>query len=200
MADLRSKLHNVRQEGIFEMEAFEYDAAQDAFKCPAGEKLTRHHFHHQRGYYEYRTAPGICSGCVLAPQCTRAKYGRTLNRYPEQALLDKARKQSHGAAAKRDRKRRQWLQERNFGEAAVEHGFKRARWRGLGRQQIQDWLIAAIQNLKIYLRRREGGKCGGKWRNFSTAERVGALGAGVIRLFARYRSSFRLTPSLSACI
>ncbi len=52
-----------------------------------------------------------------------------------------------------DRKRRQWFQERNFGEAAVMHGVKRARWRGLEKQSIQDLLIATIQNLKILGRR-----------------------------------------------
>jgi hypothetical protein len=31
----------------------------------------------------------------------------------------------------------------------VQHGFKRARWRGFWRQSIQDYLIAAIQNLRI---------------------------------------------------
>ena len=30
----------------------------------------------------------------------------------------------------------------------MQHGFKRARWRGLWRQGIQDYLIAAIQNLR----------------------------------------------------
>ena len=43
----------------------------------------------------------------------------------------------YSPAARSDRKRRQWFQERNFGEASVEHGFKRARWRGLWRQSIQ---------------------------------------------------------------
>ena len=78
--------------------------------------------------------------------------GRTLKRYAGQELRDRARRQSHGPAARRDRSKRPWFQGRSFGEAAVEHGFKRARWRGLWRQQIQDLLIAAIQNLKIYLR------------------------------------------------
>ncbi|HEY5743182.1 MAG TPA: hypothetical protein VIS99_11635, partial [Terrimicrobiaceae bacterium] len=55
--------------------------------------------------------------------------------------------------ARSDRQRRQWFQERNFGEAAVLHGFKRARWRGLWKQSIQDYLIAAIQNFKIIARR-----------------------------------------------
>jgi transposase len=153
MGDLRSRLHNVRQEGIYPAEVFSYDALSDTFTCPAGQALRRHHFHAGRGYYEYRTAAGVCARCALASHCTRSKAGRTLKRYEGQEFLDRARRQSHGPAAQRDRRRRQWFQERNFGEAAVQHGFKRARWRGLWRQQIQDLLIAAIQNLKIYLRR-----------------------------------------------
>ena len=72
---------------------------------------------------------------------------------PDQELLDRARKQSNGASAVRDRKRRQCFQERNFAEAATEHGFKRARWRGLVKQTIQDQIIAALQNLNILIRK-----------------------------------------------
>ena len=42
--------------------------------------------------------------------------------------------------------------EGSFAQAANAHHFKRARWRGLGRQQIQDWLIAAAQNLRLLVR------------------------------------------------
>jgi transposase len=161
VSDLRSRQNNVRQEGIYGAERFSYQAAEDIFTCPAGQSLTRHHYHAGRGYYEYRTAAGVCARCPLQKECTRAKAGRTLKRYEGQELLDRARRQSHGPAARRDRQRRQWLQERNFAEATVEHGFKRARWRGLWRQQIQDLLIAAIQNLKIYLRRTGVGRKGG---------------------------------------
>ena len=38
--------------------------------------------------------------------------------------------------------------ERSFADAANRHGFKRARWRGLVKQSIQDLLIATIQNLR----------------------------------------------------
>jgi hypothetical protein len=38
--------------------------------------------------------------------------------------------------------------ERSFADAANRHGFKRARWRGLIKQSIQDLLIATIQNLR----------------------------------------------------
>ena len=43
--------------------------------------------------------------------------------------------------------------EQSFADAANNHGFKRSRWRRLWRQQIQDYLIAAIQNIRILLRR-----------------------------------------------
>jgi hypothetical protein len=38
--------------------------------------------------------------------------------------------------------------ERSFADAANRHGFKRARWRGLVKQSIQDLLIATVQNLR----------------------------------------------------
>jgi hypothetical protein len=41
--------------------------------------------------------------------------------------------------------------ERSFADAANNHHFKRARWRRLWRQQIQDYLIAAIQNVRTLL-------------------------------------------------
>lgn len=43
--------------------------------------------------------------------------------------------------------------EGSFADAANNHGFKRARWRRLWRQQIQDYLIAAIQNVRLLLSR-----------------------------------------------
>ena len=58
---------------------------------------------------------------------------------------------AYGAAAKRDRQRRQYLVEDSFAQATNNHGFKQARWRRLWWQQIQDHLIAAIQNIRILL-------------------------------------------------
>ena len=80
MTDLRKKQNNPRVQGIYGSERFAYNAAKDTFTCPAGRKLYRHHYHQQRGYYEYRTAHGVCSRCQLANLCTRAKAGRTLTR------------------------------------------------------------------------------------------------------------------------
>jgi len=154
---------------------FAYQRETDCYKCPAGRTLSRHHFVPSRGYYEYRTKRGICERCRLRQLCTRDKNGRTLKRFAGQELLNKARKQSHSPAAHCDPKRRHWFQERNFGEAAVHHGFKRARWRGLWKQSIQDYFIAGIQNFRIMARRRLFGcKATPGWfrKHFGNAVRI----------------------------
>jgi len=137
--------------GIFPESAFVYDRSSDTFRCPAGETLRPRRLHPVRHTMEYKARSGACAGCVLRPQCTRAKFGRTLKRHEHQVALDIARTQAHSRAARRDRKRRQQLMEQSFADATNNHHFKRARWRRLWRQQIQDYLIAAIQNVRILL-------------------------------------------------
>ncbi len=155
MADLAAtQKNNPRRQSIFPPERFRYDRRRDVFICPAGNELYRRKFYTNRGHYEYIARAGVCAACRLRPQCTRAKLGRSLKRHPDQQLLNRARRQAASRAAKLDRKRRQHLQERNFADAANNHGFKRARWRGLWRQRIQDLLIATLQNLRILIRNK----------------------------------------------
>jgi IS5 family transposase len=60
-------------------------------------------------------------------------------------------------AARYSRKRRQHVMEGSFADAFNNHGAKKARWRGLVRQKIQSWLIAAVQNLRVLLRNQVSG-------------------------------------------
>jgi Transposase DDE domain len=70
-----------------------------------------------------------------------------MRRHRDQELLDRARRQANTKQAKLDRKRRQHLIERSFADASNLHGFKRARWRGLIQQSIQDLVIAGSPKL-----------------------------------------------------
>jgi len=154
MADLSAKAAGTgRRRGIFEESAFLYDATSDTYRCPAGETLTRRRHKKARRAYEYAAGATTCAACALREQCTRSKAGRTIKRHEDQETIDAARAQSHSAAAKRDRRRRKHVMEGSFADAANNHGFKRARWRRLWRQRIQDLLIAAVQNIRILLRR-----------------------------------------------
>jgi transposase len=152
LGDVLAGQNNHRCKGIFPDSAFRYDAATDTYCCPAGQRLRPRRLHPVRRTMEYMAPRGVCAGCSLRSQCTRASYGRTVKRHEHQEALERARAQAHSRAAWRDRKRRQHLMEASFADASNNHSFKRARWRRLWRQQIQDYLIATVQNVRILLR------------------------------------------------
>lgn len=151
LGDARAKAGKV--EGVFPDSQFNYEAQSDQYICPAGQRLKRRRFIKRRHVWEYSADRSVCAGCTLRTQCTRSKSGRVLSRHEAAAILETCRRQSHSDAGRRDRQRRQYLLEGSFADAANNHGFKRARWRRLWRQQIQDYLIAAIQNIRILLSR-----------------------------------------------
>lgn len=155
MGDLLGKQnHEKKLNGIFPESAFIYRPVDNTYLCPAGKVLIARRLHSHKRTWEYYVPDRGCQNCELRSQCTRAKMGRTLHRHEQQALLDRAREQAHSPQAVRDRVRRQIIIEQSFADAANNHGFKRSRWRRLWRQQIQDYLIAAIQNIRILLSRR----------------------------------------------
>lgn len=154
MGDLQPAHRNKpRCQGIFAESRFVYDAESDTYRCPAGEVLRRRKHHKTRLTWEYRGEPRGCQNCAIRAQCTRSKTGRTIKRHEDQETIDEGRRQSHSLEARLDRRRRRFLMEGSFADAANNHHFKRARWRRLKNQQIQDYLIAAIQNIRILLGR-----------------------------------------------
>ena len=61
------------------------------------------------------------------------------------------REASRSLKARRDLQTRKHLMERSFARSK-RYAFDRARWRGLWRMQIQDYLICAIQNIQVLIR------------------------------------------------
>jgi len=139
------------KKGIFDKEAFTYNAESDTFTCPAGKTMKRRKFYKKRQHYEYITAAGTCNRCQLKSQCTKAKSGRTLKRHIRQDDLDSMLQQARSLESKKDIRTRQHLMERTFAQG-TRYGYQRARWRGLWRVQIQEYLTAAIQNIKILVK------------------------------------------------
>jgi len=144
-----------RQKGIFPKEAFTYHPETDTFTCPTGETLRRRNYNKKRKHYEYKASVKICAQCELRKKCTRAKDGRTLKRHARQDELDIMLEKAKGKGAKRDIKHRQDLSERSFAWS-TRYRFKRAKWRRLWRMEIQDFLIAAIQNITILIKQPKG--------------------------------------------
>ena len=73
------------------------------------------------------------------------------SRHARQDDIDLMLIQAISAESKRDIKTRQHLMERSFARS-IRYGYKRARWRGLWRVQIQEYLTASIQNIMVLLR------------------------------------------------
>jgi transposase len=136
---------------IFSEDRFEYDPQSNTYRCPAGNQLKPKSLHLGRQSRDYAAPKKICAACDLREQCTKNKSGRTVKRHLRQEELDRMREASRSAKAKRDIKTRQHLMERSFARGTP-YGYDRARWRGLWRVQIQEYLISAVQNIEVLLR------------------------------------------------
>jgi transposase len=138
--------------GIFHASEFRYESVSDTYLCPANQPLTRRSYDRvQRGWI-YRAQATACRTCSLRSKCTTSPMkdyqGRSIVHPEGYELLVKGWAQARSAEAKRDLRHRMSLLEGSFGQASQNHHFKRARWRRLWRQRIQDHLIAAVQNVK----------------------------------------------------
>lgn len=144
---------NVQQRGQLPLSQFVYEAAQDRLRCPQGHYLVLHQDRPEQQTKTYLIDDAAhCAHCPLRSQCTQSKRGRSIQRHVQAPLIEAARQETQSPAARYSLKRRRHVMERSFADAFNNHGAKKARWRGLGRQKIQSWLIAAVQNLRILLR------------------------------------------------
>ena len=136
---------------IFSEDRFEYDPQSDTYRCPAGNHLKPKSLRFHRQSRDYAAPRKICASCSLREQCTKNKSGRTIKRHLRQEELERMRGASRSAKAKRDIQARQHLMERSYARGTW-YGFDRARWRRLWRVEIQEYLIAAIQNIEVLVR------------------------------------------------
>lgn len=136
---------------IFQEDRFQYDPQSDTFRCPAGEILKRKSLHKSRESSDYGAPKKVCAVCEFREQCTKNKSGRTVKRHLRQDELNTMRERSQSGEAKQDIKTRQHLMERSFARA-TRFDFDQARWRGLWKMKIQEYLTCAIQNIQTLIR------------------------------------------------
>lgn len=149
---------NVQERGQLPPSQFVYEPARDRLRCPQGHYLVPHQDRPEEQLKVYLIEdPAACAHCALREQCTQSKRGRSIRRHVQAPLVEAARTEANSLAARYNRKRRQHVMEGSFADAVNNHGAKKARWRGLWRQKIQSWLIAAVQNLRILLRHQVSG-------------------------------------------
>ena len=137
--------------GIYQARDFHYDAPRDAYRCPQGQWLDRYTTT-KDGSGRYRASKAVCAACAQRAACTKARDGRRLTRHVGQEWIDWADGCYSREHRRRLGRRRMYRAEGSFADAANNHGYKRARWRGLAGMTIQNLLIAAAQNLRKLIR------------------------------------------------
>lgn len=146
----RNKYTGSRKD-IYPEEAFVYEESTDTYRCPAGKELTRRAYHAHRHTIEYMAKKKDCKACELRVQCTRDNSGRSVQRAIRKEDLDAMLSITQSPGARRDIKTRQHLMERSYARS-TRYGFDRARWRGLWKVAIQEYLICTIQNIETLIR------------------------------------------------
>jgi hypothetical protein len=137
--------------GVFSEDKFKYDKATDTYTCPVGKVLKRRGFTKSENIVVYGARVEDCMACKLKHRCTKNTKGRTVKRHIRKQEVDYMKARAKSIESRRDIRIRQHLMERTFA-TAVRYGFKGARWRGLWRVRIQEYITVAIQNIQILIK------------------------------------------------
>lgn len=147
------KRHGNADIDLFPREKFSYDKQQDCYICPAGEKLQLYCVNKCEGLARYRIERQICENCRYMNYCVKSENnGRSIRRKVGTEYIEWADDCFNKQQRARLLTRRKCKVEGSFADASNNHGFKRARWRGIKKMTIQNFMIAAIQNLRKLLR------------------------------------------------
>lgn len=135
--------------GLYHKSQFTYDAEQDVYYCPAGQRLQR--IGHTRASARSREqtvyASDSCTACPQRTACTRSTRGRRIKRYPEDEIrLALQQIMTHRGAQTVFRQRKAMV-EPVFSLLRQQQGLSRFRRRGLAGVKREFALHALAYNL-----------------------------------------------------
>jgi transposase len=136
----------IEKKGRFSLKSFSYDAAADAYRCPAGELL-----HPMKGRWEntsgrieirYASRTKICKTCPLKSKCLSPKAcRRTIGRWEHEDVLERHRARMQGAAELM--RRRSAIVEHPFGTLKCRAGYRHFLVRGFNKVR-GEWSLMAL--------------------------------------------------------
>lgn len=83
----KTKTSNSLAAGRFDKQDFIYIAKEDAYRCPAGQRLVKHMTTIEDGRKMHVYWCSVCSSCSLKPQCTTSKQ-RRVRRWEHEHVMD----------------------------------------------------------------------------------------------------------------
>lgn len=134
-----------RAKGRFVKQDFVYLAADDVYRCPAGERLTYHYTNVEKGLTLYRYWTTACQTCTIKDQCTSAKE-RRITRWEHEHILE-AVQQRLDEHPEKMRQRRETV-EHPFGTIKSWMGYTHFQMKTLKRVGTEMALHVLAYNLK----------------------------------------------------
>ena len=134
-----------KADGRFGKQDFVYDPKADAYRCPAGEKMTWRYSNVEAGRKLHNYWTTKCAACALKPKCTPAKE-RRVKRWEHEAVLDAMQERLDRAPGSM-RMRRQTA-EHPFGTIKAWMGATHFRLRTLEKVRTEMSLHVLAYNLK----------------------------------------------------
>lgn len=116
------KAHSSQNNGLYDMQIFQYDKEADTYTCPAGAVLiTNGTIYKKRNHRVKRYYTKGCKGCELRAKCTTNKMGRFIERSIYQEALEENEKRVNENPEYY--KLRQQITEHQFGTLKRQWGF-----------------------------------------------------------------------------
>jgi len=138
----------VEKQGRLGLKNFSYDAATDAYRCPAGELL-----HPMPGRWQnasgrveirYASRSAICKTCQLRARCLSPKASqRTIGRWEHEDVLERHRARMQSADADKLMRRRSAIVEHPFGTLKCRAGYRHFLVRGFDKVR-GEWSLMAL--------------------------------------------------------
>jgi hypothetical protein len=144
-------------QGRFTSPSFRVAVEQRQALCPAGHPNTQCSRLQEQAtskvFYRFEWDTATCAACPLRPQCIQATHRhRTLVVSEHHTILQARRREQQTEPFKQRMKHRNAI-EGTQSELVRAHGLRRARYRGLAKVRLQNYLIGGACNLKRWLRR-----------------------------------------------
>ena len=83
----RPQTSNNKARGLFDREDFHYVPEEDAYQCPAGDRLVWRMKRRESGLMLHRYWSSNCGSCSLKPQCTTGRE-RRISRWEHEEVLE----------------------------------------------------------------------------------------------------------------
>lgn len=141
------KAHSSQNNGLYDMQIFDYNKENDTYTCPAGELMTRTGtIYKKRNHRVKRYYTKACKGCKLREKCTKNKHGRFIERSIYQEALEENEKRVNQNPEYY--RQRQQITEHQFGTLKRQWGFTYTLMKGKENVLTEVNLMMMVYNLR----------------------------------------------------